>query len=99
MRSTSKVRFSHLQTHMLLALHPYPVGDEADADLRANKGLLSLWDTVANAGAPSLLLECPGQPSCCSFSATQAHIVVAGTIDGSLHLWDLREPASLHLDK
>jgi hypothetical protein len=29
----------------------------------------------------------------------QAHLVLAGTQEGSLHLWDLREDSSLHKDR
>ena len=29
----------------------------------------------------------------------QSHLVVGGTLEGSLHLWDLREPSSLHVDR
>jgi hypothetical protein len=29
----------------------------------------------------------------------QAHFLLAGTLEGSLHLWDLREDSSLHKDR
>eukprot|EP00981_Chlorochromonas_danica_P000486 scaffold98_cov248-Ochromonas_danica.AAC.27 len=99
-RLTTAVRFSCLQPHILLAVHPYPLREEdAELDLRANKGLISLWDVIASPGCPYLLLECSSQPSCATFSNAQSHLVVAGTYDGALHLWDLREASSLHQDK
>lgn len=29
----------------------------------------------------------------------KAHFVVGGTLEGSLHLWDLREDSSIHKDR
>ena len=29
----------------------------------------------------------------------QAHLVIGGTLEGSLHLWDLREHSALHQDR
>jgi hypothetical protein len=75
------------------------LGEVADMDLRASKGLVSVWDTAVSPGYPLYLLECTGQPSACCFSISQWHIVLAGTLDGSLHLWDLRESGASHQDR
>lgn len=99
LRKTIVARFSQLQPSQLLCCHPYPLSEKAEMDdLRPRKGLFSVWDAISPSG-PSYLLEASGQPSACCFSATQATIIVGGTTDGCLHLWDLRESASVHKDK
>ena len=68
-------------------------------------------------GAPSVVLEASGQPTCCNFSGTlsilkpcscflrrffsasQTYIVVGGTEEGTVHLWDLRESNTLHSNR
>lgn len=54
---------------------------------------------MARPGGPSFILEAAGQPTCACFSGSQHHIVVAGTREGSIHLWDLRESGFIHKDK
>lgn len=99
LRKTIVARFSRLQPSQLLCCHPYPLGEKAEMDdLRPRKGLFSVWDAISPSG-PSFLLEASGQPTACCFSVTQSTIVVGGTTDGCLHLWDLRESASVHKDK
>lgn len=39
---------------------------------------------------------CPGTPLCCAYSPDRAHVAVAGTEEGSVVLWDLREPNNMH---
>ncbi|KAJ1405527.1 hypothetical protein B484DRAFT_214440, partial [Ochromonadaceae sp. CCMP2298] len=57
-----------------------------------------VWD-VASPGGPLYVLEGAGQPTCCCFSSTQSHLLLGATEEGALHLWDLRERASLHRDR
>ena len=40
-----------------------------------------------------------GNHTCCTFSSTQSYLLLGGTEEGSLHLWDLRELSSLHKDR
>jgi WD40 repeat protein len=99
-RRTSAVVFSPQSPHLLACVHPIPaVGSVEEAeDLRPGKGLLSMWDAYAP-GLPLFLLQTPGDPTCVSFSASQANLLLAGSAEGSLHLWDLSEPAELHHDQ
>lgn len=60
--------------------------------------MYSIWDTF-NIGGPTYVLEGSGQPSYGCFSATQSHFLLGGTHDGCIHLWNLREPSSIHTDK
>ena len=98
-RKISSTTFSERSPHLLACVHPLPaVGSEAEAgDLRPGKGLVSLWDCYAPS-SPQFLLQTPGDPTCVSFSASQGFLVLAGCVEGTLHLWDLREPSELHRD-
>jgi len=96
LRAVSSVCFSPLQAHLLLSSHPYKEDDEED--LRPYRGIYCVWSTTMP-GAPSVVLEASGQPTCCSFSGSQTFIVVGGTAEGTLHLWDLRESNSLHANR
>lgn len=44
----------------------------------------------------SRILVCTSQPKCCCFSPVKPSLVFAGMIDGSIAMWDLREPTSIH---
>lgn len=46
-----------------------------------------------------MVLEGSGQPTCCSFSATQTYVIVGGTSEGTIHMWDLRETNALHANR
>ncbi len=69
----------------------------------AGKGLTCVWhtDQVHNDDVtlPYKALLCEGVATCCAFSPLRAHIVVAGTLSGSILLWDLREPSSYHVNE
>lgn len=98
LRTTVAMKFSILQPYILLTVHPPVTGDAAAEDLRPNKALYCIWD-ITNPGSPSYVLESSGIPTCCSFSDAQTYIVVCGTAEGSIYLWDLREDNTAHRDR
>jgi hypothetical protein len=98
LRTTVAMKFSTLHPYVLLTVHPPATGDAAAEDLRPNKALYCIWD-VTNPGSPSYILESSGIPTCCSFSDSQTYIVVCGTAEGSIYLWDLREDNATHRDR
>lgn len=96
-RSTVVVKHSDIQPSFLLTAHPAPILSLED-DLRPFKALYAIWE-VSNTAAPVYVLESHGSPTCATFSKSQTHLVVAGTAEGCLYMWDLREPASHHKDR
>lgn len=42
------------------------------------------------------ILVCSSEPRCCCFSPIRPSLVFAGMVDGSIAMWDLREPTSIH---
>jgi len=96
LRGVTAMQFSGLQPHLLCTAHPYEPGDEED--LLPHKGVYCVWD-VSSPGEPVFALCASGQPTSCAFSATQTFLVVGGTSEGTLHLWDLREASAVHRDK
>jgi hypothetical protein len=60
--------------------------------------LYSLWDEN-HKGGPIHVLECNGQAVVGCLARNQNYIIVGGTNDGSIVLWDLRENSSVHRDK
>eukprot|EP01034_Spumella_vulgaris_P028299 gene28299-35138_t len=87
-RRTAMVRFSEMQSNLMVSAHPYSTSDADDE--YPYKGLYCVWD-IKNPSTPLFTLTASGQPTCATFSTTQSHLVLAGTEEGSLHLWDLRD--------
>ncbi len=66
----------------------------------ASKSLLCVWNVTTPSSKsvqyPMKTMICEGVPQCCVLSPGLGSIVVAGTEEGTLALWDLSEPANLH---
>ena len=64
----------------------------------ASKSLLCVWSIATSKSIqhPTKTMICEGVPQCCALSPGLGNIVVAGTEEGTLALWDLSEPANLH---
>ncbi len=94
------IRFSPLQPGTFVTVHPPPSIEEDvnQEDLKPHKGLLCIWD-VSQPDYPTWVLECSGSPVCAVFSASQSFLLVAGTSEGVVHMWDLREPNKIHKDR
>ncbi|KAJ8306901.1 hypothetical protein KUTeg_014985 [Tegillarca granosa] len=61
----------------------------------SDKGIVCVWNTN-DPSYPQRILACESQPTCCCFSPYKASVAFAGMVDGSICVWDLREPSSLH---
>ena len=55
----------------------------------------AVWN-LFDLDSPKHVLACEGEMTCAMFSPLSAEIVVAGTSDGGICVWDLREAAALH---
>ncbi|CAM9816841.1 unnamed protein product [Ectocarpus sp. 6 AP-2014] len=104
------VEFSKVKRSMLVTAHARPVGrrrrsedgggggggggtEEREAVLEGC-GLVCVWNTENIQGAPVSVLYGEGLFSCLCLARHQAHVVITGTEEGCLLLWDLRERAS-----
>eukprot|EP01041_Mallomonas_annulata_P007201 gene7201-14683_t len=96
-RKTVALRYSTIQSQILMTAHAYPL-DAQNEDLKPYTGLYCIWDTILTT-KPSWILSGLGQPTSCCMSGTQTYVALAGTEEGVIHLWDMRENAANHQTK
>uniref|UniRef100_A0A7S4B0Q3 WD repeat-containing protein 60 n=1 Tax=Chrysotila carterae TaxID=13221 RepID=A0A7S4B0Q3_CHRCT len=58
-------------------------------------GLVAMWPMHATQ-RPAQLLRCVGSPTVCETCSGMPHVVVAGTAEGSVQLWNLSEAPTSH---
>eukprot|EP00842_Homolaphlyctis_polyrhiza_P005601 jgi/Hompol1/6041/HPOL_004813-RA len=59
------------------------------------QGVMCVW-RLNDPKQPSCLLLCEAKITCCCFAPTKPYLVFAGTCDGGVQAWDLREAGSEH---
>ncbi|XP_069504090.1 cytoplasmic dynein 2 intermediate chain 1 isoform X2 [Ambystoma mexicanum] len=92
-RKVYNLLFSQVQRHVMLSVHGLP---ESPGDDRLNnKYIICVWN-IWEPSTPLKLLLCDSEIKCCCFSPGKATLVFAGTMDGSVVVWDLREDSSMH---
>ncbi|CAB3366300.1 Hypothetical predicted protein [Cloeon dipterum] len=74
----------------LISVHAWQEGDESAGEL------LFVWTILADTEHPFYVLGCRGRVTCICVPSTAPSLVLAGTQDGTVCLWDLQEPASNH---
>ncbi|KAM7072505.1 cytoplasmic dynein 2 intermediate chain 1 [Acridotheres tristis] len=84
---------SQVQRQTLLSAHGLP--EKAGVDLLSRKSLICVWN-IWQPSSPQKVLICDSEVVCCCFSPSKATLVFAGTVDGSLLVWDLREDSRMH---
>jgi hypothetical protein len=89
--------YTYTQAHVVLVAYgavpsSSEGGDGAGSNSSSSVGVLCLWD-INRPNAPTDVLVCHGHPTCCLLSPGRAHIALAGTEDGAVVVWDLRETA------
>ncbi|KAM5157588.1 cytoplasmic dynein 2 intermediate chain 1 [Mantella aurantiaca] len=92
-RKVYQLQFSEAQRHFLLTVHG--PSNESIPAIVSDSCLICVWN-IWQPSAPQNLLMCESQVKCCCFSPGKASLVFAGTVDGSVLLWDLREDFSMH---
>ncbi|XP_033099659.1 WD repeat-containing protein 60-like isoform X3 [Anneissia japonica] len=101
-RDVLQVQFHPVQTNLLLTAHTLPRLDDKKAKTKSISkhplsgcGLICLWN-LNMPTKPQKVLSCQSPISCCCFSPSKTSSVFAGTEDGSVVAWDLREPSFMH---
>nr|XP_054491968.1 cytoplasmic dynein 2 intermediate chain 1 [Agelaius phoeniceus] len=84
---------SQVQRQTLLSAHGLP--EKAGVGLLSRKSLVCVWN-IWQPSSPQKVLICDSEVMCCCFSPSKATLVFAGTADGSLLVWDLREDSRMH---
>ncbi|XP_074938488.1 cytoplasmic dynein 2 intermediate chain 1 [Phalacrocorax aristotelis] len=92
-RKISCLYVSQVQRQLLLSVHGLP--EKAGGVLPNRKSIICVWN-IWQPSSPQKVLTCDSEVVCCCFSPNKTTLVFAGTIDGSLLLWDLREDSRMH---
>ncbi|NWQ69528.1 WDR60 protein, partial [Neopipo cinnamomea] len=92
-RKISCLYVSQVQRQTLLSVHGLP--EKAGVDLLNRKSLICVWN-IWQPSSPQKVLICDSEVICCCFSPSKTTLVFAGTTDGSLLVWDLREDSRMH---
>nr|XP_015210109.1 PREDICTED: WD repeat-containing protein 60 [Lepisosteus oculatus] len=92
-REVCLIRFSQIQRQVMLSVHR-PLKSSGAVRLDS-KSIVCIWN-IWEPSRPQKVLICESEIQCCCFSPGQATLVFAGTADGSVIVWDLREHSSLH---
>lgn len=92
-RKVCCLHFSQVQRHVLISVHGLPANPGA---VRLDyKYIVCVWN-IWEPSTPLKLLVCESEVKCCCFSPGKATLVFAGTTDGSVVVWDLREDSNMH---
>ncbi|XP_052255416.1 cytoplasmic dynein 2 intermediate chain 1-like isoform X5 [Dreissena polymorpha] len=86
--------FSHVQPNLLVMAYSHAQEVVVDNPV-TRRGVLCVWNTNEPT-YPQKILVCSSDPRCCCFSPIKPFLVFAGLHDGSVAVWDLREPSSIH---
>ncbi|XP_054673035.1 cytoplasmic dynein 2 intermediate chain 1 isoform X2 [Grus americana] len=92
-RKISCLYVSQVQRQTLLSVHGLP--EKAGVVLLNRKSIICVWN-IWQPSSPQKVLICDSEVICCCFSPNKTTLVFAGTIDGSLLVWDLREDSRMH---
>ncbi|XP_075602729.1 cytoplasmic dynein 2 intermediate chain 1 isoform X2 [Balearica regulorum gibbericeps] len=92
-RKISCLYVSQVQRQTLLSVHGLP--EKAGGVLLNRKSIICVWN-IWQPSSPQKVLICDSEVICCCFSPSKTTLVFAGTIDGSLLVWDLREDSRMH---
>ncbi|KAM6338757.1 cytoplasmic dynein 2 intermediate chain 1 [Podargus strigoides] len=92
-RKISCLYVSQVQRQTLLSVHGLP--EKAGVGLLNRKSIICIWN-IWQPSSPQKVLICDSEVMCCCFSPNKTTLVFAGTIDGSLLVWDLQEDSRMH---
>ncbi|XP_067864101.1 cytoplasmic dynein 2 intermediate chain 1 isoform X6 [Heptranchias perlo] len=87
------LHFSQVQRQTLLSVHSLP--EKSGVVQLASNYIICVWN-IWEPSAPQKVLVCESEVQCCCFSPGKVTSVFAGTVDGSVVAWDLREHSIIH---
>ncbi|XP_067686428.1 cytoplasmic dynein 2 intermediate chain 1-like isoform X2 [Haliotis asinina] len=93
-RHVTQACFCPNQPHMLLTVFSNSAEPSPDNPVDSH-GLACVWN-INDLTYPHRILCCEAPPTCCCFSPSKAVLAFCGMGDGSVVVWDLREPTSMH---
>ncbi|XP_004414657.1 PREDICTED: WD repeat-containing protein 60 [Odobenus rosmarus divergens] len=92
-RKVSCLCASQVQRQTVVSVHGLP--GAAFAPALDGRYVLCVWDIWQPSG-PQKVLICESKVTCCCFSPFKAFLLFAGTVHGSVVVWDLREDSRIH---
>lgn len=92
---TILVAYSRVDLTRVAHIPPNTSTAKAPFEGTAHKGLILIWDLLSPT-YPTKVLLLDGTPSCVGCDHARAHIIFAGTEEGSIAVWDLREDTAVH---
>eukprot|EP00759_Apiculatamorpha_spiralis_P003825 PhF_6_TR11756/c1_g1_i1/m.19249 len=93
-RQVLNVLFSKTTSfHFMTVLGPVMNGQAGK--LPAYQGIIVVWNTNDWSSPDAILLSCGALTTAC-FGSSKPFLVIAGTKEGTLQMWDLRESDSVH---
>ncbi|XP_040116035.1 cytoplasmic dynein 2 intermediate chain 1 isoform X2 [Oryx dammah] len=93
-RRVSCLHACQAQRSTVVSVHGLP--GKALVPLLDHRHVLCVWDVRQPLG-PQKILVCESKVTCCCFSPVKACLLFAGTLHGSVVVWDLREDPRIHL--
>ncbi|XP_078393395.1 cytoplasmic dynein 2 intermediate chain 1 isoform X2 [Cetorhinus maximus] len=91
-REVQCLHFSQAQRQTLLSVHSLP--KEPGAAQLASNYMICVWN-IWEPSVPQKVLVCESEVQCCCFGPDNVSLF-AGTVDGSVVAWDLREHSVMH---
>ncbi|XP_037691636.1 cytoplasmic dynein 2 intermediate chain 1 isoform X2 [Choloepus didactylus] len=92
-RKVSYLHASQVQRQTVVSVHGLP--DKTFSNQLDGRYILCVWDIWQPSG-PQKVLLCESEVTCCCFSPFKAFLLFAGTVHGSVVVWDLREDSRIH---
>ncbi|XP_006887753.1 PREDICTED: WD repeat-containing protein 60 [Elephantulus edwardii] len=84
---------SQVQRQTIVSVHDLP--EKAFSNQLDRRYILCVWD-IWQPSSPQKVLICESKVTCCCFSPFKAFLLFAGTVHGSVLVWDLREDSRIH---
>ncbi|XP_029776687.1 WD repeat-containing protein 60 [Suricata suricatta] len=92
-RKVSCLCASQVQRQTVVSVHGPP--EAASAPVPDGRHVLCVWDIWQPSGPQKVLIS-ESKVTCCCFSPFKAFLLFAGTVHGSVLVWDLREDSRMH---